>query len=210
MTRIKTDNNGLVPAIVQNFNTGKILMLGYMNSDSISRTLTSGNVWFYSRSKDRLWEKGETSGNYLKIRSMSLDCDRDTILLQVEPEGPTCHIGSESCFELLIEPSESLSFTTSHIDHSILDRLELIIKDRKDADVANSYTSDLLRGDVGRIAQKVIEEAGEAALSGARFKKDELLEETADLIYHLLVLLAANDKSISDVWKVLGRRRSDS
>jgi len=210
MTRIKTDNNGLVPAIVQNFNTGKILMLGYMNSDSISRTLTSGNVWFYSRSKDRLWEKGETSGNYLKIRSMSLDCDRDTILLQVEPEGPTCHTGSESCFELLVESSESLSFITSHIDHSILDRLELIIKDRKDADVANSYTSDLLRGDVGRIAQKVIEEAGEAALSGARFKKDELLEETADLIYHLLVLLAANDKSISDVWKVLGRRRSDS
>ena len=210
MTRIKTDNNGLVPAIVQNFNTGKILMLGYMNSDSISRTLTSGNVWFYSRSKDRLWEKGETSGNYLKIRSMFLDCDRDTILLQVEPEGPTCHMGSESCFELLVEPSEPLSLITSHIDHSILDRLELIIKDRKDADVANSYTSDLLRGDVGRIAQKVIEEAGEAALSGARFKKDELLEETADLIYHLLVLLAANDKSISDVWKVLGRRRADS
>ena len=210
MTRIKTDNNGLVPAIVQNFNTGKILMLGYMNSDSISRTLTSGNVWFYSRSKDRLWEKGETSGNYLKIRSMFLDCDRDTILLQVEPEGPTCHTGSESCFELLVESSESLSFITSHIDHSILDRLELIIKDRKHADVADSYTSDLLRGDVGRIAQKVIEEAGEAALSGARFKKDELLEETADLIYHLLVLLAANDKSISDVWKVLGRRRSES
>lgn len=210
MTRIKTDNNGLVPAIVQNFSTGKILMLGYMNSDSISRTLTSGNVWFYSRSKDRLWEKGETSGNYLKIKSMSLDCDRDTILLQVEPEGPTCHTGSESCFELLVESSESLSFITSHIDHSILDRLELIIKDRKDADVADSYTSDLLRGDVGRIAQKVIEEAGEAALSGARFKKDELLEETADLIYHLLVLLAANDKSISDVWKVLGRRRSES
>ena len=210
MTRIKTDNNGLVPAIVQNFSTGKILMLGYMNSDSISRTLTSGNVWFYSRSKDRLWEKGETSGNYLKIKSMSLDCDRDTILLQVEPEGPTCHTGSESCFELLVESSESLSFITSHIDHSILDRLELIIKDRKNADVAGSYTSDLLRGDVGRIAQKVIEEAGEAALSGARFKKDELLEETADLIYHLLVLLAANDKSISDVWKVLGRRRSES
>ena len=210
MTRIKTDNNGLVPAIVQNFSTGKILMLGYMNSDSISRTLTSGNVWFYSRSKDRLWEKGETSGNYLKIKLMSLDCDRDTILLQVEPEGPTCHTGSETCFELLVEPSESLSFITSHIDHSILDRLELIIKDRKDAEVADSYTSDLLRGDVGRIAQKVIEEAGEAALSGARFKKDELLEETADLIYHLLVLLAANDKSISDVWKVLGRRRSES
>ena len=104
MTRIKTDNNGLVPAIVQNFSTGKILMLGYMNSDSISRTLTSGNVWFYSRSKDRLWEKGETSGNYLKIKSMSLDCDRDTILLQVEPEGPTCHTGSESCFELLVAP----------------------------------------------------------------------------------------------------------
>ena len=210
MTRIKTDNNGLVPAIDQNFSTGKILMLGYMNSDSISRTLTSGNVWFYSRSKDRLWEKGETSGNYLKIKSMSLDCDRDTILLQVEPEGPTCHTGSESCFELLVEPSESLSFITSDIDHSILDRLELIIKDRKDAEGADSYTSDLLRGDVGRIAQKVIEEAGEAALSGARFKKDELLEETADLIYHLLVLLAANDKSISDVWKVLGRRRSES
>ena len=210
MTRIKTDNNGLVPAIVQNFSTGKILMLGYMNSDSISRTLTSGNVWFYSRSKDRLWEKGETSGNYLKIKSMSLDCDRDTILLQVEPEGPTCHTGSESCFELLVEPSESLSFITSHIDHSILDRLELIIKDRKAAEVSDSYTSDLLRGDIGRIAQKVIEEAGEAALSGARFKKDELLEETADLIYHLLVLLAANDKSISDVWKVLGRRRSES
>ena len=209
MTRIKTDNNGLVPAIVQNFRTGKILMLGYMNPDSISRTLISGSVWFYSRSKNRLWEKGETSGNYLKIKSISLDCDQDAILLQVDPEGPTCHTGSESCFELVVDSSEELSFVNSHIDHSILDKLELVIKDRKNLDSEDSYTSDLLRGDIGRIAQKVIEEAGEAALSGAAFKKDELLEETADLIYHVLVLLAANDKSITDVWSVLERRRSE-
>ena len=209
MTRIKTDNNGLVPAIVQNFRTGKILMLGYMNPESISKTLISRNVWFYSRSKNRLWEKGETSGNYLKIKSISLDCDQDAILLQVEPEGPTCHTGSESCFELVVDSSKELSFVNSHIDHSILDKLELVIKDRKNVASEESYTSDLLRGDIARIAQKVIEEAGEAALSGATFKKDELLEETADLIYHVLVLLAANDRSITDVWSVLERRRSE-
>jgi len=208
MTRINTDNNGLIPTIVQNFRTGKVLMLGYMNSDAISKTLDSGNVWFYSRSKSRLWEKGETSGNYLKVESISLDCDQDTILVKVEPKGPTCHTGEESCFGLNLDFHEDIIYAGSHTDHSILDKLTTVLEDRKNLPSEGSYTSDLLRGDIGRVAQKVIEEAGEAALSGARFKKDELLDETADLIYHVLVLLAANDKSIGDVWAVLEGRRS--
>jgi len=208
MTRINTDNNGLIPTIVQNFRTGKVLMLGYMNSDAISKTLDSGNVWFYSRSKSRLWEKGETSGNYLKVESISLDCDQDAILVKVEPKGPTCHTGEESCFGLNLDSPEDIIYAGSHTDHSILDKLTTVIEDRKNLPSEDSYTSDLLRGDIGRVAQKVIEEAGEAALSGATFKRDELLDETADLIYHVLVLLAANDKSIGDVWAVLERRRS--
>ena len=208
MLRIRTDNNGLIPAVVQNFDTGQVLMLGYMNSESIFKTLNSGNVWFYSRARSRLWEKGETSGNHLRVKSIVLDCDQDTILVKVDPQGPTCHTGEESCFGLDFTSLEDIAFEKSCTTNSILDELVSVIEDRKKSPTEDSYTSDLLRGDIGRVAQKVIEEAGEAALAGATLKKDELLDEVADLIYHVLVLLAASDKSIEDVWEVLRARRS--
>ncbi len=202
---IKLDDRGLVPAIVQDAATGQTLMLGYMNPDSIRRTLEEGRVWFYSRSREDLWQKGETSGNFLNLKEAHLDCDGDALLLKVDPVGPTCHTGSQSCFfEAVTEPPP---FERADRGSGVLEDLFATIQQRKRDRPADSYTVKLLDSGVTRIAQKVIEEAGESALAAATGNREELTKELADLFYHTLTLLAASDVGPEAVWAELRKRR---
>ena len=204
--RITLDGQGLVPAIAQDINTGQVLMLGYMNPGSLKRTLEGGQVWFYSRSREDLWHKGEVSGNYLNLREAWLDCDADTILLKVQPDGPACHTGQTSCFFTRLEELPQ-DYEVAEPGSGVLEELFAVIQDRQREQPEGSYTAQLLREGVGRIAQKVIEEAGETALAAAQGHQDELPGEVADLLYHLLVLLAVAGVPPRTVWEELRRRR---
>ena len=202
---IKLNGRGLVPAIVQDADTGQVLMLGYMNPDSIKRTLDGGQVWFYSRSREELWHKGEVSGSYLNLEEAYVDCDGDTLLLKVKPTGPVCHTGNESCFFQSMEGEQE--YEGEDKGSGILEELFSVIQERKLDRPEGSYTVQLLDGGVGRIAQKVIEEAGESALAGATRDRENLPKEVADLLYHTLVLLSASDVSPEEVWRELRERR---
>ncbi|GAA3530400.1 bifunctional phosphoribosyl-AMP cyclohydrolase/phosphoribosyl-ATP diphosphatase HisIE [Zobellella aerophila] len=180
--------DGLMPAIVQDCHSGRVLMLGYMNREALEKTQQTGQVTFFSRTKNRLWTKGESSGHVLQLRDISTDCDNDTILAQVEPIGPTCHLGNVSCFNEQQLPS--LSF---------LAELEQVLAARKGADPASSYTASLYAKGTKRIAQKVGEEGVETALAATVHDHDELVNESADLLYHLTVLLQQEGLSLSDV-----------
>ena len=202
---IQLDEKGLVSAIVQDDGTGRVLMLGYMNPEALERTLGGENVWFYSRSRSELWLKGETSGNYLKVKSLHLDCDGDAILVKADPVGPTCHTGEESCF---FKPlTELAEFTVRDKGPGITDELFAVIQSRKDEMPKGSYTAALFEQGTPRIAQKVIEEAGEAAIAGVMGDGDALASEAADMIYNTLVLLAAEGITPEDVWAKLRERR---
>lgn len=162
----------LIPAIIQNIDTKQVLMLGYMSGESLAKTKATGQVWFYSRSRQRLWEKGETSGNFLNVVGIIEDCDQDALLITVRPDGPTCHTGTTTCFA------------------GTLEKLITMIAERQNTLPQGSYTASLFNGGTKRIGHKVIEEAIEV-VQAARFEsKQRLTEESADLIYHLLVLLA--------------------
>ena len=204
--KVKLDDQGLVPAIAQDVNTGQVLMLGYMNPGSLKRTLEGIQVWFYSRSREDLWHKGEVSGNYLNLREAWVDCDGDTILLKVQPDGPACHTGETSCF---FTPMEELpdEYEPGETGPRILDELFAVIKDRQQEMPEDSYTAKLLQQGVPRVAQKVIEEAGEAAIAATQGDNDNLPGEVADLLYHSLVLLAAAGVSPQAVWEELRKRR---
>ena len=204
--KIKLNEKGLVPAIAQDINTGQVLMLGYMNPGSLKRTVEGGQVWFYSRSQEDLWHKGEISGNYLNLRQAWVDCDADTILLKVEPDGPTCHTGATSCF---FTPLEALpeEYEVAGSGPGVLDDLFALIRDRQRDLPEGSYTARLFQEGVARIAQKVIEEAGETALAAVQGDRDNLPKEVADLLYHALVLLAAAGVKPSAVWEELQQRR---
>ena len=186
--------DGLVPAIVQDVNTLRVLMLGYMNREALQTTLQTGKVTFFSRSKQRLWQKGETSGHFLNLQSIKMDCDQDTLLVMATPDGPTCHNGTTTCWG----EDDVASLAT-------LADLAATIKDRYQNPEAGSYTAKLFESGLTRIAQKVGEEGVETALAGAT-KAANLKEEAADLLYHLLVLLQASGTSFSDVLKVLFAR----
>ena len=204
--KVKLNEKGLIPAIAQDINTGQVLMLGYMNPGSLKRTVEGGQVWFYSRSQEDLWHKGEISGNYLNLKEAWLDCDSDTILLKVIPDGPTCHTGETSCFFTRMEGAPS-QFEATEGGPGVLDELFALIQDRQREKPEGSYTAQLLQEGVARIAQKVIEEAGETAIAAVAGDLDHLPEEMADLLYHSLVLLAATGVKPSAVWKVLQDRR---
>ncbi|MGH2542271.1 MAG: bifunctional phosphoribosyl-AMP cyclohydrolase/phosphoribosyl-ATP diphosphatase HisIE, partial [Ardenticatenaceae bacterium] len=208
MAEVKLDEKGLVPAIAQNASTGEVIMLGYMNPGSIKRTLEGGDVWFYSRSRSDLWHKGEISGNYMRVKSASLDCDGDTILLQVEPDGPVCHTGSSTCFFTSL-PLDRLPKKYAHQEKGpgIIEELFALIQERKRDMPDDSYTTLLFREGRERISQKVIEEAGETAIAGAIGDKDQMVRELADLFYHSLVLLSASGARPEDVWQELRDRR---
>lgn len=204
--KVKLDDQGLVPAIAQDINTGQVLMLGYMNPGSLKRTMEGTQVWFYSRSREDLWHKGELSGNYLNLREAWVDCDGDTILLKVQPDGPACHTGDTSCF---FTPMDELpdEYESGDTGPRILDELFAVIKDRQREMPADSYTAKLLQEGVPRVAQKVIEEAGEAAIAATLGDNENLPGEIADLLYHSLVLLAASGLSPQSVWEELRARR---
>ncbi|WP_026375202.1 bifunctional phosphoribosyl-AMP cyclohydrolase/phosphoribosyl-ATP diphosphatase HisIE [Aestuariibacter salexigens] len=186
---------GLLPAVVQDATSGKVLMQGYMNEEALAHTLQTGNVTFFSRSKQRLWTKGETSGNTLTLASVSADCDADSLLILAHPQGPTCHTGKESCW-----------FDGAIADMTFIADLERLLVARKDADPASSYTAKLYASGIKRMAQKVGEEGVETALAATVRDLDELKNESADLLYHLIVLLQASGLSLHDVIEVLRER----
>ena len=186
--------DGLVPAIIQDDNTGKVLMLGFMNEAAVAKTQELQKVTFFSRSKNRLWTKGEESGNYLLLKSITADCDNDTLLVKVIPHGPTCHTGADTCWN---EVNQNDNF---------LLQLEQIITDRKNNPSEKSYTSSLFEKGINKIAQKVGEEAVEIVIEAKDDNKELFLGEAADLLFHYLILLQAKDFSLNDVIEVLKAR----
>ena len=187
--------DGLLPAIVQDATTRVVLMQGYMNREAVEKTLDSGLVTFYSRSKERLWTKGETSRNYLHYISMVPDCDHDSLLVQARPNGPTCHTGADTCWGDVNQGK-------------FLDHLERTIQDRRDNPSEKSYTTSLLQRGINKVAQKVGEEAVELVIEAKDDDKDLFLGEAADLMYHYLVLLAAKGYTLEEVREVLRSRHS--
>ncbi len=187
--------NGLLPAIVQDAQTAKVLMLGFMNEEAYDYTLSSGRVTFYSRTKERLWTKGETSGNFLLVESIILDCDKDTFLIKATPQGPTCHTGADTCFN---ESNDG--------NIHFLEMLQTLIDGRKTAAPESSYTASLFAKGTNKIAQKVGEEAVELVIE-AKGENDELfLGEAADLLFHYMILLSHRGYGLQDVVKVLQER----
>jgi phosphoribosyl-ATP pyrophosphohydrolase/phosphoribosyl-AMP cyclohydrolase len=185
--------NGLVPCVVQDAKTLVVLMLGFMNEEAYKKTIQEKRVTFFSRSKQRLWTKGETSGNYLELVDMLLDCDADTLLVKVNPVGPVCHTGADTCF-------------SEKNDHWDLLSLEEIIKDRKRNPAKGSYTTSLFEAGINKVAQKVGEEAIELVIEAKDENKELFLNEGADLMYHYLVLLTAKGYTLADVLGVLKQR----
>jgi phosphoribosyl-ATP pyrophosphohydrolase/phosphoribosyl-AMP cyclohydrolase len=193
--------NGLVPAIVQDAVTRRVLMLGYMNEEAFTTTQERGLVTFYSRSRETLWTKGETSGNYLTVREILIDCDHDTILVKVIPSGPVCHTGSDTCFD---EENDPDLMTSSEF----LLYLEQVVLDRRDHPIEGSYTNHLFSRGINKIAQKVGEEAVELVIEAKDENKTLFLGEAADLMYHFLVLLAQKNVRLEEVVAVLKGRHS--
>ena len=189
-------NNGLIPAVIQDGKTNQVLMLGYMNQKALEETRKTGKVTFYSRTKQRLWTKGETSGNFLELDSIQSDCDADTLLVKVRPIGPTCHLGSDTCFG------------SDNKDSGIrfLQDLQKIIKNRKETSPEGSYTASLFASGINKIAQKVGEEAVEVVIEAKEPETGNLKEETADLLFHLLVLLEQKEVPLAKVVDVLRER----
>jgi len=188
--------DGLVPAIVQDFNTNKVLMLGFMNNEAMQKTEEIGKVTFYSRSKNRLWTKGEESGNFLLLKEIKLDCDNDTILIKANPVGPVCHTGADTCFS---EKNHSDNF---------LEYLEHIIDLRKQVSPEESYVSKLFTKGINKIAQKVGEEAVELVIEAKDNNEDLFLNEAADLLFHYLLLLNAKGYKLQNVIQILQQRHS--
>ena len=187
--------DGLVPAIVQDAATKTVLMLGFMNQAAVDATLASGKVTFYSRSKNRLWTKGEESGNFLNYISMKEDCDQDSLLIQANPEGPVCHMGTDTCWGE--DNNTSIAF---------LNKLEQIIAERKNADPSSSYVASLFAKGINKIAQKVGEEAVELVIEAKDNNEQLFLDESADLLFHYLILLQSKGYQLDDVVKVLAQR----
>lgn len=189
-------SNGLIPCIVQDAQTSVVLMLGYMNEEALQKTIAEKRITFFSRTKQRLWTKGETSGNYLSLIEIKQDCDNDTLLIKAKPNGPVCHTGDDTCFAEK-NSNHGLSF------------LENIIQERKSNPKKDSYTNKLLDSGINKVAQKVGEEAVELIIEAKDDNKELFLNEAADLMYHYLVLLAAKGYSLEDVVQVLKQRHKD-
>jgi phosphoribosyl-ATP pyrophosphohydrolase/phosphoribosyl-AMP cyclohydrolase len=190
------NTNGLIPAIIQDNETKNVLMLGYMNQEALDKTLATNKVTFFSRSKNRLWTKGEESGNFLELVSIKNDCDNDTLLIQVNPAGPTCHTGLDTCWQ-----------EVNNQEFGFISKLETTIQNRKEnADSEKSYVADLFKKGMNKIAQKVGEEAVEVVIEAKDNNDDLFLSESADLLFHYLILLQAKGFELNDVVSVLKRR----
>ena len=202
---VKFDEHGLVPAIAQDVRTGAVLMLAYMNEESLKLTLETGYATYYSRSRQKLWKKGEESGHVQKVRAIRYDCDGDTLLLQVEQTGPACHTGAYTCFHHTL--SELIEGEASSKGSAVLQEVYNVILDRMANPVEGSYTNYLLDKGVEKIAKKVGEEATETVIAAIKGNQDEVRYEASDLLYHLLVLLAQQGVTPEEVWTELASRR---
>jgi len=196
---VKFDREGLIPAIIQEASSGKVLMLGYMNEESLKKTVETGTTWFWSRERQKLWNKGETSGNIQKVKEIRLDCDGDALLILVAQTGVACHTGNLSCFFQNFYTKEPASTFN-------LETLYDIILSRKLNPVDGSYTCKLFKEGVERISKKVGEESVEVILAGIKGDRDEVIYEVSDLFYHTLVLLASLDISLQEIYSELNRR----
>lgn len=199
---IKFDDKGLIPAVIQDEKTKKVLMLAYMNEESLEKTLVTGTTWFYSRSKKRLWNKGETSGNYQKVKRISFDCDCDALLIEVEPCGNSCHTGSFSCFFNEFYVNDDYEYKEDDI---ILKLYERVVS-RRESPKADSYTNYLFSKGLDKILKKVGEEASEVIIASKNESKEEMIYEISDLLYHVIVLMVDKGISIEDIKKEIKKR----
>jgi phosphoribosyl-ATP pyrophosphohydrolase/phosphoribosyl-AMP cyclohydrolase len=198
LSEVKFDDRGLVPAIVQNAKTREVLTLAYMNEESLARTIETGQTWFWSRSRNELWHKGETSGNTQQVVSIALDCDRDAIVVLVDPAGPACHTGATSCFDVL---------TGEQSIGAVLDQLYELIQGRERDRPSGSYTTYLFDEGIDKILKKLGEESAETIIAAKNENGERLVSEVSDLVYHLLVLLVARNVSLEEIAKELKQRR---
>jgi phosphoribosyl-ATP pyrophosphohydrolase/phosphoribosyl-AMP cyclohydrolase len=210
MTDLKFDEHGLLPAVVQDWLDGTVLMLGYMNQEALSRTLATKSVHFWSRSRQKLWEKGETSGHKLLVKDLFVDCDRDTVLVKALPTGPTCHTGERACFFSTFTETGQAPEKSLEAHGGILDGVLRIIAARKAAPQPGSYTSKLFEGGHDKILKKIAEEAGEVLIAAKGGKRQEIVYEVADLLFHTLMVLGYHDVSLHEVYEELGRRYGTS
>lgn len=195
---LKFDEHGLIPAIIQDVQSGTVLMLAYMNRESLEKTLQEGRTWFYSRSRQELWLKGETSGHSQKVVAIYYDCDADTLLIQVYQTGVACHEGSFSCFSRAMALQEGEKALSP--DWAVLSWLEDLVKERKEALPSGSYTTYLFEKGIDKILKKVGEEATEVVIAAKGGKEEEIIYETADLFYHLLVMLQDRNIELGKIW----------
>lgn len=202
---VKFDEKGLIPAVIQDINSGQVLMVAYMNEESLAQTRATGYTWFFSRSRQKLWMKGETSGNTQKVEQILYDCDADTLLVQVTANGPACHTGNDSCFYRALDSSDTSPGPMN--DSTILRELYAVIARRRQEMPEGSYTSYLFRQGIDKILKKVGEESAEVIIAAKNNNKDELIYETSDLIYHLMVLLVEQGLQLSDIYRELRSRR---
>jgi phosphoribosyl-AMP cyclohydrolase / phosphoribosyl-ATP pyrophosphohydrolase len=204
---IAFDAGGLIPAVIQDWRDGTVLMVGYMNEEAVADTIATKFVHFWSRSRGKIWKKGETSGHVLLVKELFIDCDGDTILVKAEPAGPTCHTGARACFfSRLDEKGEAVPASTQEAAGGILERIYQTIQGRKAAPQPGSYVSKLLGGGADRILKKVSEEAGEVLLAAKNHNHAEIVYEVADLIFHTLLVLGYHGIALDAVWAELAGR----
>lgn len=205
--RVTFDGQGLIPAVIQDWLDGTVLMVGHMNQQAVVKTLQTRSVHFWSRSRQKLWEKGETSGHFLRVKDLFVDCDRDTILVKAEPAGPTCHTGERTCFfSRLDEQGLVENATTKEAGGGILEGVLRTIDQRKNHPQPGSYTTKLFEGGHDKILKKVAEEAGEVLLASKGGKREEIIYEVADLFFHTLMVLGYHDIALQDIYQELGKR----
>ncbi|MCH5187468.1 MAG: bifunctional phosphoribosyl-AMP cyclohydrolase/phosphoribosyl-ATP diphosphatase HisIE [Oscillospiraceae bacterium] len=203
---IKFDEKGLVPAVVQDATDDRILMLAYMNRESLEKTLETGKTWFFSRSRGKLWNKGETSGHFQTVREILVDCDMDSLVIKVDQTGAACHTGNRSCFYRKAENGELAEYAEPANAH-ILDEVYAVVKDRMENPKEDSYTNYLLDTGIDKILKKVGEECSETIIAAKNDEPDEIALETSDLLYHLIVMLAERGMTMEQVYAELKGRR---
>ncbi len=201
------DGQGLLPAVIQDWLDGTVLMVGFMNQQALAKTLETKFVHFWSRSRRKLWQKGESSGHVLRVKDLFVDCDHDTILVKAEPVGPTCHTGERACFfSRMTAQGQAGEEKTQDAGGGILERIYQTVLERKANPQPDSYVSKLLQGGADRILKKVAEEAGEVIIAAKNGKREEIVYETADLLFHTLLVLGYHDVTLGDVYRELGSR----
>jgi len=205
--KLKFDEKGLIPAVVQDADTREVLMVAYMNAEAVRRTVDSGDSWFWSRSRQEFWHKGDTSGNFQHVVRARTDCDADTILLEVHPDGPACHTGAVSCFFEEIDRPAAEEPAAAESGQRIIEELAGVIAERHTNMPEGSYVAGLLKAGIDRVAKKVGEESAETIIAAKNGAHDEIVWEVADLWFHSLILLEATGVPVSDVFQELARRR---